>query len=34
MADYIVPQVLVNQLISEVALNTVKNQNVLVIGPY
>lgn len=33
MADYIVPQVLINQLISEVALNTVKNQNVLVIGP-
>lgn len=30
---YIVPQVLINQLISEVQLNTVKNQNVLVIGP-
>jgi hypothetical protein len=30
---YIVPQVLINQLISEVPLNTVKNQNVLVIGP-
>ena len=33
MANYIVPQVLINQLISEVSLNTVKNQNVLVIGP-
>lgn len=33
MANYIVPQVLINQLISEVPLNTVKNQNVLVIGP-
>ena len=31
--SYIVPQVLINQLISEVSLNTVKNQNVLVIGP-
>ena len=33
MANYIVPQVLINQLISEVPLNTVRNQNVLVIGP-
>ena len=33
MANYIVPQVLINQLISEVPLNTTKNQNVLVIGP-
>ena len=33
MANYIVPQVLINQLISEVQLNTIKNQNVLVIGP-
>lgn len=33
MANYIVPQVLINQLISEVPLNTIKNQNVLVIGP-
>ena len=33
MANYIVPQVLINQLISEVSLNTTKNQNVLVIGP-
>jgi len=33
MANYIVPQVLINQLISEVQLNTVRNQNVLVIGP-
>ena len=33
MANYIVPQVLINQLISEVPLNTVKNQNVLVVGP-
>jgi len=33
MANYIVPQVLINQLISEVQLNTIRNQNVLVIGP-
>ena len=33
MATYTVPQVLINQLISEVSLNTVANQNVLVIGP-
>lgn len=33
MANYIVPQVLINQLISEVPLNTVRNQNVLVFGP-
>jgi hypothetical protein len=33
MAKYIVPQVLINQLISEVSMNTIKNQNVLVIGP-
>lgn len=31
--SYVVPQVLINQLISEVSINTVKNQNVLVIGP-
>lgn len=33
MANYIVPQVLISQSISEVALNTIQNQNVLVIGP-
>ena len=33
MANYIVPQVLISQSISEVALNTIENQNVLVIGP-
>lgn len=33
MASYIVPQVLISQLISEVSLNTTQNQNVLVIGP-
>lgn len=31
--SYIVPQVLINQLISEVSLNTIKKQNVLIIGP-
>lgn len=33
MSNYIVPQVLINQLVSEVQLNTTKNQNALVIGP-
>ena len=30
---YVVPQVLINQRLSEVSLNTIQNQNVLVIGP-
>jgi hypothetical protein len=33
MASYILPQVVINQLFSEVALNTIKNQNCLVFGP-
>lgn len=33
MPSYILPQVVINQLFSEVALNTIKNQNCLVFGP-
>ena len=33
MPNYILPQVVINQLFSEVALNTIKNQNCLVFGP-
>ena len=33
MANYILPQVVINQLFSEVGYNTIRNQNCLVFGP-